>query len=183
MTSTNSVNASEASKSPLQLPRNDGQCLPGSPGSRSRHDSCIPTPSPPLARCRACCRPGRGSRGSGTGRPLPSGAFGIDPSDVDCGSAGGSGFTRRVLVLLHNQDGNLHVIFQERTDKVDAHKGQNSLPARCRRPGRRRPPRHSTARNARRDRRSHPSHIEILGSALAGRTSTPRRWHHLSYAT
>ena len=33
-----------------------------------------------------------------------------------------------VLVLLHDHDGDLHIVFQKRTDKVHDHKGQISFP-------------------------------------------------------
>ncbi len=71
-------------------------------------------------------------------------------------------FSAAVLVLLHNQGGNLHVIFQKRTDKVDAHKGQVSFPG-----GGADPEDADLVATALRETHEeigvHPSHIEILG--------------------
>jgi 8-oxo-dGTP pyrophosphatase MutT (NUDIX family) len=40
-----------------------------------------------------------------------------------------------VLVLLHDHDGDLHIVFQKRTDKVHDHKGQISFPGGAADPG------------------------------------------------
>jgi 8-oxo-dGTP pyrophosphatase MutT (NUDIX family) len=74
-----------------------------------------------------------------------------------------------VLLLLHNQDGELHVIFQKRTDKVDAHKGQISFPG-----GGRDPEDEDLIATALRETHEeigvHPSHVEILGQLDGIRT-------------
>lgn len=67
-----------------------------------------------------------------------------------------------VLVLLHNQGGHPHILFQKRTDKVDAHKGQISFPGGGSDPGD-----HDLIYTAVRETHEeigvHPDHIEILG--------------------
>ncbi|HXU24095.1 MAG TPA: CoA pyrophosphatase [Tepidiformaceae bacterium] len=47
------------------------------------------------------------------------------PSSAD---AGPGVVPAAVLVLLHDHDGDLHIVFQKRTDKVHDHKGQISFP-------------------------------------------------------
>ena len=68
-----------------------------------------------------------------------------------------------VLVLLYEHNGEPHLVFQKRTDKVDAHKGQVSFPGGGRDPGDT-----DLAFTALRETHEeigvHPSDIEIMGS-------------------
>lgn len=67
-----------------------------------------------------------------------------------------------VLLLLHNQGGEPHVIFQKRTDKVDAHKGQISFPGGGRDPE---DPHllHTALRETHEEIGLPPHHVEVLG--------------------
>lgn len=67
-----------------------------------------------------------------------------------------------VLVLLHNQDGQPHILFQKRTDKVDTHKGQISFPGGGSDPGDR-DLLFTAVRETHEEIGVHPDHIEILG--------------------
>ena len=68
-----------------------------------------------------------------------------------------------VLFLLYEHEGRVHTLFQKRTDKVDAHKGQISLPG-----GGRDPEDADLVATALRETHEEigvdPTHIEILGA-------------------
>ena len=68
-----------------------------------------------------------------------------------------------VLFLLYEHEGRIYTCFQKRTDKVDAHKGQVSLPG-----GGRDPEDADLIATALRETHEeigvHPDHVEILGS-------------------
>lgn len=67
-----------------------------------------------------------------------------------------------VLVLLYEHEGRPHVVFQKRTDKVDAHKGQISFPG-----GGRDPEDvellHTALRETHEEIGVHPDHVDVLG--------------------
>lgn len=67
-----------------------------------------------------------------------------------------------VLLLLHNQDGHPHILFQKRTDKVDAHKGQISFPGGGSDPGDR-DLIYTAIRETHEEIGVLPDHIEIIG--------------------
>ncbi|MDP6606223.1 MAG: CoA pyrophosphatase [Dehalococcoidia bacterium] len=55
---------------------------------------------------------------------------GLEPQRFDGGDQGDHGERRAaaVMLLLYEQDGREHILFQQRTDEVEHHKGEISLP-------------------------------------------------------
>jgi 8-oxo-dGTP pyrophosphatase MutT (NUDIX family) len=91
--------------------------------------------------------------------PLRAALAAYEPQSVDVDE---SVWPAAVLVLLYEHGGRPHLVFQKRTDKVDAHKGQVSFPGGGRDPG-------DTdlvvtaLRETHEEIGVHPSDIEVLG--------------------
>ena len=80
-----------------------------------------------------------------------------------------------VLFLLYEHEGRVYTVFQKRTDRVDAHKGQISLPG-----GGRDAEDEDLIATALRETHEEigvdPAHVEILGAIDQIKTISTRRW-------
>ena len=68
-----------------------------------------------------------------------------------------------VLVLVYEHNGRHHVVFQKRTDRVDAHKGQISFPGGGQDPEDKGDLVRTAVRETHEEIGVHPDHIDILG--------------------
>lgn len=109
-----------------------------------------------LIRALAQPRPGRAAQMRMAPRPRWGGTFPVPP-EIHPKQAG-------VLILVYPQDGDLHFVLTRRSDSVEKHKGQISLPGGAQEPG------ESLAHTALRETCEELgipcAHIELLGDAL-----------------